>query len=152
MKVKTIVLIIISLFVFGWFANDFYYSLSFRSNEVDSPGNWLNESKIKIKEDYVILMIEDATWSKFTNTNSMDPVIDESSHAIKIRPKNYEDVSIGDIISYKSSEGVIIHRVISKGEDSEGDYFITKGDNNHVVDSKKVRFDSITGVVVGIIY
>ena len=113
---------------------------SFSSNEVKSPGDWIAEEQVMIGEENVVLEIEDATWSTFTDTNSMDPVIDKGSHAIKLVPKDDSELSIGDIVSYESPNGVIIHRIVDVREDDEGLFYVMKGDNNDNVDSQKVRF------------
>ena len=52
----------------------------------------------------------------------------------------------------KTDDGTIIHRVIDTGRDKEGTYYITKGDNNPVKDSEKVRFNQIKGLLIAIIY
>jgi hypothetical protein len=44
-----------------------------------------------------------------------------------------------------------VHRVIDKGIDEKGVYFVTKGDNNSVVDGK-VRFKDIEYVTIAIIW
>jgi hypothetical protein len=123
-----------------------------KSKEVNSPGDWIKEEQIKVFKDNIILNIANARWSKFTDTNSMDPLIDEDSHGIEIIPENPESINIGDIISYKSDLGILIHRVIEKGEDKEGIYYLVKGDNNRIRDPFKVRFNDIQGVLVAIIY
>ena len=82
----------------------------------------------------------------------MDPVLDSTSHAIQIIPKIPEDVHVGDIASYSTDNGTIIHRVIETGYDSEGWYALFKGDNNPVKDPDKVRFKNIRRIVVAIIY
>ena len=84
----------------------------------------------------------------------MDPVFDAENHVIKIIPSKETDLEVGDIVSFKSNRvnGNIIHRIIEKRFDENGLYFVTKGDNNNNVDSEKVRFEQITGVVVGILY
>ena len=112
----------------------------------------MQEDQINLREKSIILQVKNATWATFTDTNSMDPVIDSTSHAIKLIPKHQEELNIGDIVSYTSEKGVIIHRIIGKDIDEQGLYFITKGDNNRYPDQDKVRFSQITGVVIGIIY
>ena len=157
------ILIVLIMFIIGWFSNDIYsfitdmnkespFSLS--SNEVKSPSDWIDENQVKIRNKEVTIIISNATWAKFTDTNSMDPVIDESSHAIKLIPEKPSQLSKGDIISYKSDQlgAVIIHRIIDINIDDKGIYFITKGDNNKAADPEKVRFNQITGVVVAILY
>lgn len=82
----------------------------------------------------------------------MDPLIDEDSNAIEILPNSAEEINVGDVISYQTAYGVIIHRVIEKSEDQEGIYYIMKGDNSPFKDLQKVRFEDVKGVVVAIIY
>ena len=120
--------------------------------EHPSPSNWIHENQIQVSKNHVTLNIKNSIWAKFTNTNSMDPFLDQDSNAIEILPKNADDINVGDVISYQSSYGVIIHRVIEKGEDDQGLYYITKGDNSPFKDPSKNRFKDVKGVVVAIIY
>jgi len=124
----------------------------FSSPEIQSPGNWIKENQIQVYQNKVILNIDNPSWASFTNTNSMDPFLDEDSHAIEIQPSVPEQIQPGDIISYKTPYGIIIHRVLETGEDNNGPYFIVKGDNNQLKDPYKVRFNQIKGVLVAIIY
>jgi c-di-AMP phosphodiesterase-like protein len=122
--------------------------------DIPSPYDWIKEEQIKVYNDQIIIKLKDAKWATFTNTKSMDPVIDRKSNAIEIVPKSEEDIHVGDIVSYKSRyiQGVVIHRVIKKEKDKYGTYFIMKGDNNPYSDPEKVRFNQIKRVLVIIIY
>jgi len=122
------------------------------SPERVSPSNWIKEEDITVKNNQVIFNVLNPTWAKFTDTNSMDPFIDEDSHAIEIIPDSPGKIQVGDVISYKTSYGIIIHRVINKGEDNKGIYYLVQGDNNTIRDPFKVRFDEVQGVVVAVIY
>jgi hypothetical protein len=124
------------------------------SNEKHSPSDWVKENQIHVYNDKIVIDIEGAMWSRFTDTNSMDPMFDKGSNGIEIIPESAEQVGVGDVVSYKSeyADGVIIHRVIEKGQDEKGDYFIVKGDNNNSADPGKIRFNQIEGVLVGILY
>ncbi len=117
-----------------------------------SPSDWVKEEQIKVYPDKVVLDIPSAIWAGFTNTNSMDPFLDENSHAIEVLPENPQDIKVGDVIAYKTRDGVIIHRVIAKGEDKEGTFYLVKGDNNRFGDPVKVRFKDVRGVVVAVVY
>ncbi|MBD3313451.1 signal peptidase I [Candidatus Woesearchaeota archaeon] len=125
-----------------------------RSAELSSPSDHIPEESIKVYTDRVVLDISDASWASFTDTNSMDPFIDAGANSIEIRPSSPDDINVGDVVSFRTmlADGIVIHRVISKGEDDKGIYFITKGDNNDLADPGKRRFEDITGVVVGVIY
>ena len=124
------------------------------TSELISPNDWVKESQIHVYKDRIILDVQDASWAKFTDTNSMDPIFDVESNTIEVKPENPDDLQVGDIISFWSTTigTTVIHRIVEIGEDSEGIYFVTKGDNNLYRDSEKVRFEHIKGVVVGIIY
>lgn len=123
-------------------------------SEVSSPGDWINESQVKITSSSIRIDVPNATWARFANTNSMDPVIDEGMNSLEIRPESPKNLDVGDIISYKAkfADGIIIHRIIDIQEDEEGTYYIVKGDNNDIPDPQKVRFDDIQGVVIGILF
>ena len=124
----------------------------FGGNELFSPGNWVQEDQIKVYSDKVVLNIPNAIWAEFTNTNSMDPFLDETANALEIYPANPESINVGDIISYHTSYGILIHRVIEKGHDENGIYYLVKGDNNRFPDPYKVRYRDVRGVVVAIVY
>ncbi|MBS3127024.1 hypothetical protein J4228_02570 [Candidatus Woesearchaeota archaeon] len=122
------------------------------SQERPSPGDWVKEEQIKIYSDKVVLDIDNPLWAIFTNTNSMDPFLDETSHAIEIQPLSPDDISLGDVISYKMGENIVIHRIVEIGEDAQGAYYVVQGDNNSSRDPTMVRFNDVTGVVVAVIY
>ena len=116
-----------------------------------SPRDRIAEEDIHVFADRVVIDIEDPVWATFTDTNSMDPVIDTGANAIEIIPKTPEEIQAGDIIAYTSGNISIIHRVVEVGNDGQW-YAITKGDNNPTTDPGKVRFSQIKRVVVAIIY
>lgn len=120
--------------------------------ENSSPSDWIKENQIEVYPQKVILDIPGAKWAGFTNTNSMDPFIDETANAIEISPSNPDAIRVGDVIAYQTSYGVLIHRVIEKGIDEQGIYYLVKGDNNRFQDPFKVRFADLKGVVVAVIY
>jgi len=116
-----------------------------------APSNWIKESQIHIYENAVVIDIKGASLGRYAATGSMRPVLDKDSNGIKIVPENPDQINVGDIITFEQNDELIIHRVIQKGEDEEGAYFITKGDNNNVTDGK-VRFQDIRYVIVAMIW
>ena len=76
-------------------------------------------------------------------TGSMDPVIKTDDIVIVKLTKNIKE---NDIITYKSGENFITHRIIKK----DGDKIITKGDANPVEDSPTNR-GAVAGKVIFII-
>lgn len=81
----------------------------------------------------------------------MKPVIDGDANGIRIAPESPDQISVGDIVTFKQGNALIVHRVIEKGIDEQGVYFITKGDNNDLSDGK-LRFEDIKYVTVAIVY
>ncbi|RLE38528.1 hypothetical protein DRJ17_03745 [Candidatus Woesearchaeota archaeon] len=156
------VMFVISIFILGWFAGNLFLNLNTQiplpiqhnGKEIASPSDWVKEEQIHVYSDRIIIDLKDAEWASFSDTNSMDPLIDETSNAIEIIPSSADDIHVGDIVSYKTefADGIIIHRVVDIGEDELGKYFILRGDNNPVNDPEKVRFSQIQRVLVGIIY
>lgn len=124
------------------------------AQDVPSPNDWIKESQINVYNDRVIIKIDGAEWSEFTDTNSMDPVIDKGANAIEVIPKSPDQITVGDIIAYESqfAPGTIIHRVVETGTDSDGWYCFVKGDNLPTQDPGKIRFNQVKRVVVAVLY
>lgn len=119
--------------------------------ERNSPSNWINENQIEVTKNKITINLEGAKWSKFTDTNSMDPVLDIGANAIQIIPQDKYQLKVGDIITYNNNNQKIIHRIIEIKNDGNW-YAIAKGDNNSKPDPVKIRFNDIEKVLVGIIY
>jgi hypothetical protein len=117
-----------------------------------APADYLPQEKIHVYGNSIVLDVKDAQWSKFTSTGSMIPVFDENANAVQVLPKSPDDISIGDIIAFMQDREIIIHRVVDTGTDEQGFYYITKGDNNILADTEKVRFEQIEGKVIAVIY
>ncbi|MFH1787571.1 MAG: signal peptidase I [archaeon] len=125
----------------GFFVKDF---------PEEAPHDFISEENIIANSEGIILEIKNYTISKYSS-ESMIPVFDSGANGIGIKPKNEEEVHVGDIITFRQSENLIVHRVVEKGFDEEGIFFITKGDNNDLTDGK-VRFSEIDSVLVALIY
>ena len=119
-----------------------------------SPQDNLTEEQIHVYQDRVVIDLEGASWSRFTNTNSMDPVFDTGANGLEKAVDKPSDLSVGDIISFKheDADGIMIHRIIETGNDDQGWYAITKGDNNPKADPGLVRFNQVQSVLVGVLY
>jgi hypothetical protein len=129
------------------------YFLLDNAIEKNSPYDRVNEEQIKVYKSLIIIHINNSELVSLENTNSMDPLIDEKSNVIQIKPKSEEDIFVGDIVSYEGpSKRLILHRVAGIGEDEQGKFFMLGGDNADSLDPVKVRFGKIKGVIVGIIY
>lgn len=167
MNKTSLFMILTGVFLAGWAFNSVYAAmidsdinarLPFSWNEnitnKAGPQNHILEDQIHVYKKGIVLSIENATWARFTDTHSMDPLLNKDSNGLEIKPESESQISIGDIISYESeyADGLIIHRVIAQGSDKQGWYVIVKGDNLPQQDPGKIRFSQIHGILVGVIY
>ena len=157
------VFVITCFFLFGWYANVYYKKSAielnwginnFSSSEKPLPLDRVKDGQILVYDSMVVLNISNVEWSKYDNTNSMNPLLDETSNGLEIKPETEDDIIVGDIIIYRPNWtiGLIIHRVISIEEDRQGKYYVVKGDNSQISDPEKVRFSQVEGVLLGILY
>ena len=125
-----------------------YLGFSFDNS---APFDFIKEKDIQVYNDKIIINIDGASIGRYAPTGSMKPVLDSSANGIRIKPQSEEDIHIGDIITFRQDNYLIIHRVIDIGTDNEGIYFITKGDNNDIIDGK-IRFKDIEYITIGVIW
>lgn len=147
-------ILIITLLVILAFSTLIYANSKTILREKPSPYNHIQESQIEVLNDKIIIYVNNPSFSKYTNTNSMDPLFDEDANGLEIIPQNENDIHVGDVIAYQSSyvDGLVVHRVIEISQDSKGKYFLLKGDNNSDQDPEKVRFSQIKYLLIGVIY
>jgi hypothetical protein len=124
---------------------------AFSGKNINTPSDFVQRDDIQIFADKIVINIDGASISSYAETGSMKPVLDHNSNGIRIAPSSEEKINVGDIVSFRRGNSLIVHRVIEKGIDNEGIYFITKGDNNPFNDGK-VRFDEIEFITIGILY
>lgn len=157
------VLLAILIFLFGFTSSQIYHyysdytaitPFSLVAKERSSPANFVSESDLVVKEDYIMVKLLNARVSSIEDTNSMDPLLDAGSNTIEVLPSSPDDLSSGDVISFfePSIGKIVIHRIVDVDIDEEGWFAITKGDNNKLVDDWKVRFSQIKGMLVGVLY
>ncbi len=128
-----------------------FSSLSSLSSDNQAPFDFIKENQIEVYDDKVVINVNGASISRYAATGSMKPILDENSNGIRVIPKSEDDIHLGDIITFEQDGNLIVHRVIEKGTDNEGVYFITKGDNN-IISDVKIRFKEIKYVTIGIIW
>ncbi|HLF53863.1 MAG TPA: hypothetical protein VI544_01670 [Candidatus Nanoarchaeia archaeon] len=154
-------LAVLSIFLAGFFAS-FVFSLSLSQNiehplsffsisEVKAPADSIPESNIEVYSDRIIIKLDNASLSEYASTGSMLPLFDKGANGIRIVPKSESEIEVGDIITFERGSILVVHRVIEKGKDNLGAYFITKGDNNFYSDGK-VRFSDVKYLTIGILY
>ena len=81
-------------------------------------------------------------------SNSMNPTFKRGSLVISKKIGNrYSEIKEGDILEFKSSNGVIVHRVVAVNKSEDGKYtFITKGDANKSTDNVIINENQVIGV------
>jgi len=153
----------ITVFIVGFFSAVLLFYIGFYSDfEVpfgtgmvtlneSSPSDRVRTGDIILEEDRIILNVPGASLSRYASTGSMRPLLDTGANGIRIVPENVEDIGVGDIISFRRGELLIVHRVVGVGIDEEGDYLITQGDNELENDGK-VRFSEVEFVTIGVIW
>jgi len=129
----------------------FFSSTGFVSLNNKVPANWIVEDNITVFRDRIILRVANATVSDYSSSGSMKPVLGRHANGIQIVPASVEDIHVGDIVSFRDGGTLVVHRVVKKGFDSDGTYFITRGDNN-AFDDGKIRFEDIESVTIGILW
>ena len=160
-KNKALYITLIAMFfIFGWFLNSVSQTLHihkekpfFSSEERFSPQDRIKENHLQLSFDKLIINFPGIQLASYTDTNSMDPLIDEDSIGLEIIPISEEDIHAGDVAAYQLGKDLIGgHRVVSTGIDDSGWYAILKGDNSKECDTEKVRFEQIKYVLVGVLY
>jgi hypothetical protein len=124
--------------------------IGFYENSLSAPGDWVTQDNVEITKDEIIIKMPNASLSRYAATGSMKPVLDENSNGLRISPGDSKQLKVGDIITY--GEENIVHRIIEIGEDENGAYYFTKGDNNPSSDGVKIRFSDIKYVTIGVLY
>ncbi|MFT4312585.1 MAG: signal peptidase I [Candidatus Woesearchaeota archaeon] len=118
-----------------------------------SPQNHIAQNQISVYNDrFIIETSDEIFWTKITDTKSMDPTFDSTAHVVLKKVSNPAQVQVGDIITFTTPKGLIIHRIIAIGYDQDGWFATTQGDNLAHPDPYPVRSDQITGVVIAILY
>ncbi len=157
-KYMTIALTL-TFFVLGWFTNSILNTIQFHQEkpflgdqERASPYDRIKDEHLELNKDFLKINFKNLHIAYYSNTNSMDPVLDEDSFGIEWIPESEKDIHIGDIVAYKAGDFLIVHRVVDIKKDKEGWYALLKGDNSRSDAKEKVRFNQIRYVVLGVLY
>lgn len=121
-------------------------------SNISAPQKRVDLSDVLVREDLVVIEKGDLRHGVIAPSKSMWPLLSENTLVLEEEPTGPEQIYVGDIIIFEHDGQRIIHRVVRMGWDNQGWFAITKGDNNPSEDPYKVRFDTVRGVVVGIIY
>lgn len=124
---------------------------AFSIEKGDAPADIVTQDKIEVYSDKVVIRIDNASLSSYASTGSMLPVFDSGANGLRIVPSSPDELNVGDIITFEKDGMRVVHRIIEKGIDEKGVYFVTRGDNNFYSDGK-IRFADIRYLTIGIIY
>ncbi len=67
---------------------------------------------------------------------------------IFVKKCRQEDINEGDIIAFNRNNETIAHRVIKIKQNADENVYITKGDNNKVVDNFETNYEQVYGKVI----
>lgn len=118
--------------------------------EIPSPSDTLNESSFLLLNDRLIIRIDNASISSYSNTGSMLPFLTNYSHGLRIHPATEQDIHVGDVVSFNNNNKTIVHRVVRIENSNATTYFITRGDNSITED--RIEFKDIEWKIIGILY
>lgn len=116
-----------------------------------SPSDFVQEQNIRVYSDRIVIYVDNPSVSRYAATKSMDPLLDSSANGIEIPVSSIEQIHVGDIIEFEDGDSLVVHRVVKIGEDNQGWFCITKGDNSPTNDGK-IRFEQIKFLTIAIIY
>src|SRR3989338_9757381 len=104
MSGKYLILMSLLLFSLGYVIAAGIYSGQFASlmqnpsdiaKEQFSPFNRISQDNIHVYSDRVTIDIDNPIWASFADTNSMDPLLDEGSYGVEVKPKSENDINVG---------------------------------------------------------
>ena len=81
-------------------------------------------------------------------SGSMEPTISIDDIVI-VKKVDKKELTKGDIITFKTNNEIITHRIIDKDLTNGQLFYTTKGDNNEVSDIQNIEFNHIEGKYIG---
>ncbi len=109
-----------------------------------NEGIYVSDNKLVIKTD---MDMDDLFIARAAGTGSMLPTIPRKAILIEV-PVIKSELIVGDIVSIHQEDYNIVHRIV---EITNGSY-ITKGDNNNVVDPEVWEFEDFDRKVAGVLW
>lgn len=116
------------------------------------PDNHYEYSDIQVDKYGIRLEGKGVKLYGVSDTHSMEPVLSKDSHVLMVDVDDTTSLREGDVVSYDNLRIQAIHRIMSVRNDTHGEYYIMKGDNNIIEDPVIVRRHHVKRKLVGIIY
>lgn len=82
-------------------------------------------------------------------SNSMSPSIERGDMVLVEKTKDYDRMRTGDVLVYRHSNVVMVHRITEVKQDGKNKVFITKGDANGAEDHWQVQQADVIGIARG---
>jgi len=124
--------------------------------ERSSPNDWVKPESIKYDAERGVLTIESlllgVSICNVANTGSMDGLMDYGHNVILIDHFDIDRLSVGDIVAFQVYTNLVLHRIVKIGDDNQGRYYRTRGDNCIDDDPYILRDEHIKQLCIGIIY
>ncbi|HLC37278.1 MAG TPA: S26 family signal peptidase [Candidatus Nanoarchaeia archaeon] len=146
----------------GWMLNDTYsyYNIQLPLTSdggftaLTAPHDIIKNNQIQFYNDRVVINKQGITGAVFLDTQSMIPAFGKDATGLDIKPKDSNDIAIGDVVVYKpnwNKDLLIPHRVIAISSNDDGSkIFHVKGDNSQAIE--RITFDQIEYLQIGVIY
>ncbi len=136
-----------------------------------SPANYVPESQLVCLDRDKEIVVDlgrlnipftrpPKVWSQgIPDTDSMNPVLDAGHNIVLIGAADADNqkilcdaLKVGDICTYSSPQGLLLHRIVDISFDEEGRKFTFKGDNNWTNDPWVTRDSQINSLCIAIVY
>ena len=77
----------------------------------------------------------------------MEPKIHKGDAVIIDKKFEFDNLEEGQVIAYKTSDIIVVHRIIKKAKVKDSYYYVTKGDANKNDDNLIIEEKMIVGIV-----
>jgi len=121
-----------------------------------SPNDWVGYDQILYDETTRTLKIgglqPQVIVANVADTGSMDGLLDFGHNVILTDNFEKSKLAVGDIIAYQVYTNLVLHRIVEIGNDIQGRWYLTRGDNNIINDPYQLRDANLKYLLIGIIY
>ena len=133
----------------GWYLKE-------SGKEKISPNDWVRCDQIAYDEQTRTLKVgglePEVQVFGIADTGSMDGLMAYGHNVILTSNFDRNKLAAGDIVAYQVYANLVLHRIVEIGEDSQGRWYHTRGDNCIDNDPYRLRNDNIKWLCLGLIY
>lgn len=121
-----------------------------------SPNDWVKIAQIQYDAGAKTLSITglepEVRVFGIADTGSMDGLMDYGHNVILTNNFDKDKLAVGDIVAFQVWAKLVLHRIVEMGEDDQGKWYHTRGDNCVTNDPYRLRNKDIKWLCKGIIY